>query len=459
MPSIVLIGLLLVAVWLALRRDFQKGFLWALVLFSFVTNRLILPGGGGFELTFQRLLLVLVTLYWIVWITRNPHPGHVPFLGLVVAWWVANLLSLVFAAYFDLSVKWFVSFSTEFILYYVIVATSVTNLDDALRTFRTLCFSSTLIAVLATIEYYSGLNPFIAWVGIAQPSGDGDVLVTFQHRILLGYAMAMGWPLLLALALDAPPGRARMLGFAATMAALGSCYFSSSRGPWFAAALAGVVMCFAGSGSTRKVMRIFAVLTLVVLVLRPGVRATIYDLTNSTFDPDSYRGRSYYYRKELWPAAFDLVKASAGRFLFGYGGLATEKMDLSARFQYGGNSFRTGYSSWDNNYAADLVEFGYVGLALEAAFYACVLVASARAVRRCPPVHRDKAAAVFTAAVVYAFALTNVYMFSPQLKCLFLALAVVGNRLGDPVSQPAEEPAETTDAVPDPDPLTVPAFI
>ena len=86
MPSIVLIGLLLASSWVVLRRDFLRGLLWALLLFSFVTNRLILPGGGGFELTFQRLLLVLVTLYWILWITRNPHPGHVPFLGLVVAW-------------------------------------------------------------------------------------------------------------------------------------------------------------------------------------------------------------------------------------------------------------------------------------------------------------------------------------------------------------------------------------
>ena len=429
MQSIIFIVLLLVPCWLTLQRNFQQGLLWALVLLCFMTNRLILPGGGGFELTFQRILLVILALYWMTWINRAHRSGQVPFRGLIVAWWWTNLFSLVFAAQFDLSVKWFVSFNTEFILFFVIVATGVPDLDRALQTFRVLCFSSTVIAVLAFIEYYFNFNPFIAWAGIAQPSGEGDVLVTFQHRILLGYAMAMGWPLLLARALDFT-GRARTVRLAATMAALGACYFSSSRGPWFAAAAAGILMFFLGSGSIRKVTRIFALLTLVVLMLRPGVRDTIVDLTSSTFDPDSYRGRSYYYRKELWPAAFDLVQASASRFLFGYGGLATEKMDLSARFQYGGNTFRTGYSSWDNNYAADLVEFGYLGLMVEIAFHACALVVLARAVRRCPPVHRDKAAAVFTAVAVYTFALTNVYMFSPQLKCLFLTLVVVGSRLG-----------------------------
>ena len=437
MPSITLILLLLVPCWLTLQRDFQKGLLWALVLFCFMTNRLILPGGGGFELTFQRILLVVLAFYWIIWINRVHHVGKVPFRGLVVAWWWANLFSLIFAAHFDLSVKWFISFNTEFILFFVIVATGVPDLDRALQTFRVLCFSSTVIAVLAFIEYYFNFNPLIAWAGIAQPSGEGDVLVTFQHRILLGYAMAMGWPLLLARALDFT-GRARAFGLAATMVALGACYFSSSRGPWFAAAAASIIMFFLGSESTRKVTRHFALLTLVVLMLRPGVRATIVDLTSSTFDPDSYRGRSYYYRKELWPAAFDLVKASADRFLFGYGGLATEKMDLSARFQYGGNTFRTGYSSWDNNYAADLVEFGYLGLTIEITFHACALVVLARAVRRCPPVHRDKAAAVFTAVAVYTFALTNVYMFSPQLKCLFLTLVVVGSRFGGRRGEPPQ---------------------
>jgi hypothetical protein len=121
-------------------------------------------------------------------------------------------------------------------------------------------------------------------------------------------------------------------------------------------------------------------------------------------------------------------------------------MDLSDRFEYGGSTYHTGFSSWDNNYACDLVEFGYVGLALEILFYGCVLLSLYRSVVRCPVEYRDIAAAFLAAAAVYALALTNVYMFSPQLKCLFLTLAILGARLPAMV---AEEEQSRVEVAPD----------
>lgn len=449
MQTYISIALFIVPVLLLLKRDFQKGFCAALVLFTLMPSTLALQC-GPFEFTFQRILLVVVTLFWVPWLASRRQPVKIPFVRLVGAWWAANLLSLVFAVDQGLSVKWFLSFSTEIVLFYMIASTTLTNAESLFGAFRALCISGAAIAMLGVAEYYTGFNPALQWMGIIEPKDDTDVIVTFRHRILFGYSMAMGFPLLLALACRAerPARLAAIVGI--VMLTVAACYFSGSRGPWFGAAIAAAVMYVFGSKKVRKILRTFAYVALLMVVARPGVRATIVDLTASTFDSDSYRGRSYYYRKELWPVAISLSKASPVRALFGYGGLSTESMDLSDRFEYGGSTFHTGFSSWDNNYACDLVEFGYVGLGLEILFYACVVLGLYNSVAQCPGANRDLAAAFLAATVVYMFALTNVYMFSPQLKCLLLTLATLGARLpvlvgqGEPGCPPREVIDEDT---------------
>jgi hypothetical protein len=433
-PTYISIALFIAPVWVMMQRDFQKGFCAALVLFTLMPSTLALQA-GAFELTFQRILLVVVTLFWVRWLVSRRQPIEIPFVRLVAAWWVANLLAFIFAVDHGLSVKWLLSFSTEIVLFYMIVSTTLTDAESLSGAFRALCISGSVIAILGVIEYYTGFNPALQWMGIIEPKDDTDVIVTFRHRILFGYSMAMSFPLLLTMACRAQARMAVMIGI--VLLTIAACYFSGSRGPWFSVAIAGAMMYVFGSQKIRKVLRIFAYLAVLMIIVRPGVRDTIRDLTESTFDPDSYRGRSYYYRKELWPVALSLAEVSPVRTLFGYGGLSTEAMDLSDRFEYGGSTFHTGFSSWDNNYACDLVEFGYVGLGLEILFYAAVLFSIYRSLLQCPAAYRDIAAAFFAAAAVYVIALTNVYMFSPQLKCMFLTLATLGARL--PVLASREE--------------------
>ncbi len=444
MKGLIFILLFAIPVILAMKRDFQRGMCGALALFASVSNGLVVEGvGDAFELTFQRILLAAVVVFWLGYLGRRDERLPTPFLGVLLCWWVATCISLMVAKDGALSLKWFISFSTEYVLFYVIVSTTLVDAATVGGAFRALCVSTAILAFFGAIEYYYMFNPFIDWMGVKQPKDDVDVLVSFKHRILFGYSMAMGYPLLMAWA-HAVTGRKKVMFMTGlVMLTIGCCYFSNSRGPWFGAALAGVIMYALGTAQVRKSMHIFALLSVLVLIFRPGVRATVWDLVYSTFDKDSYRGRSYYYRNELWPVGLKLVKKDFTRTLFGYGCQATETFDLSDQFQYGGSTFHTGYSSWDNNFAADMVEFGFVGLGLEILFYALVLFDLGRAALRSQPAQRNMATAIFAAAAVYVLAMTNVYMFSPQLKCLFLTLIVIGKRLPLLAEAPIQSAAST----------------
>src|SRR5262249_2546470 len=159
---------------------------------------------------------------------------------------------------------------------------TVTDIDTLMGAFHGFCISAAILAVLGTIEYYTQFNPALDWIGIKEIKDVTDVIVTFRHRILFGYSMAMGWPMLLALAFRVEGRVKKLLLPAAVMMAIGSCYFSNSRGPWFGAALASGIMFVFGSAKVRKSMAIFAALSVIMVIVRPGVRATLVDLTMST---------------------------------------------------------------------------------------------------------------------------------------------------------------------------------
>jgi hypothetical protein len=438
--NIVLIILFLLPVWRALARDYQKGLALALVLFTLMTDSLAIDV-GAFQFTFHRILLILVFVFWVRQAGLRHPLSSVPFLPLVLVWWGATLGSLAFAKDYGLSTKAFISFSTEVVLFYIMVSTSLTDRAAILGGLRALCVGAGIVAALGAVEYYTLFNPFIKWMGVTLENDQDNILVSFRHRILLGNAMAMGWPLLLALGQDVKGFAKSALATVAILLMFATCYFSNSRGPWLGCAVAGVVMYGFGSGRVRKQIQVFVLLTGLVLIARPGVRATLDDLVMSTFDPTSYRGESYTYRKLLWPIAFELVGTSPARTLFGYGGGSIETMDLQSKLPFGGSTKKMGSTSWDNNYAADLVEFGWIGLALEMTLYVAILIRLGRLSLQCPPADRDKAAAVLAGAMVYALALSNVYVFSPQLKFMFFTLVAIGTRLPLLIGQ--EEHQET----------------
>jgi O-antigen ligase len=189
---------------------------------------------------------------------------------------------------------------------------------------------------------------------------------------------------------------------------------------------------------------------MLVLVSRPGIRDTLVSAIQNTFYADSLKGRSYDYRWKLWHVAYAEISKSPGRMLFGYGGLSTEKMDLAHYFdrESGGTTTALGYTSWDNQLACDLIEFGMVGFAINVALLVAALKAILLRWRRARAPDRAMILGFATSCFIYIFALTNVYIFSPQLKFLFWTLVACGIRWSKEAAAERKAAAGELDSAP-----------
>lgn len=427
--SYIIILLLIAPLTWRIFTNYKLGVCWAVfMLTAFSANPLLITGGGLPNFNLQRLILIVLL---IATIRKNKplHTNHVaPFKWALALYAAVNLLPLIFSIDLLMSIKTYLSFTIEIVLFYIIISTSI----DTRREARQVVFAGTsallAVAVLTLIERYSGFNPVDAFMPgyVRKPEYEADILSTFPHRILLGTAMAMGWPMALAFA---QVGKAqRQIWWVSICVLLVSCYLSFSRGPWIGALLGGIVMfLFAGSAVRRQTMIVIALIT-IALVVRPGVWDTLTTRVQETADVDSFKGQTYQYRWALWGIAWDKISRSSVRLLFGFGQGSTEVMTFDAVLSYTGET--TKLWSWDNHYAAMLMESGLVGLVAFAGLY-CFFVWKIFRLRGALA-EEDKAihASILAAITVMLFMMTNVAMFAPQLYYLLWSLIAAGLRIG-----------------------------
>jgi len=425
---IVFILLLAAVVWLQLQRDFIRGLSCAMFIWVSMTTflRIDLPGSLP-ELTIHRLLLILVL---IAWIRKGGMAklASVPLLGYFAFWAMANLVSLAGTQIdFVISLKRVLDFVLEVFAAYIITATSLKTREDVLRVLRAAWLGLLVVAVFAVIERYTGFNPVDRYIpGYAREDVQfRDILSTFQHRILLGTALAMGVPLSflpLRSRKRVDEGGAVFWGTLSLLVA--GCYFSFSRGPWLGLALAFVILAFLGSTKIRSRLAIIGVIAGLILVVRPGVLETIGGFAKDTADTDSFKGGTFQYRLELWRVAASEVSKSAWTMLFGYGPGAGSVMEIERELSYRGRYQKI--ESWDNHFAYALFQSGYVGLLATLVLYLKALVPMLIAARNPGNPNRELQACLFAAAFVQVWMMTNVLVFAKQLDYLFWTLVASG---------------------------------
>jgi O-Antigen ligase len=427
-------------VW-KLAGDYKQGVAWAVFLFvSLSANPVILSGGGLPNFSLQRIILMVLLLAAIKKSRSLQANPSARFMGVLTLYALLQWLPLVFTVDLWISVKAYLSFTVEILLFYWIITSSIQSIQDARRIVMVCAGALVTVGVLALVERFAHFNPVDAFMPgyVRKPLYENDVLSTFPHRILLGTGMAMGWPLALAFA-QAEKAR-RWLWWSAMSVLLLACYVSFSRGPWIAAVFAGMGMFLLAGARVRRQALAIVALAIVVLVARPGVWDTLSSSVNDTTNADSFKGQTYQYRWELWGIAWRKISISPTRMLFGFGQGSTEVLTFETELSYMGES--TSLWSWDNHYAATLFETGLVGLASMVGLYAFFLTKLVRARASISEENKPLHAAVTVSLGALLFMMTNVALFAPQLNYLAWALIPAGLKLGEGANESEIETEE-----------------
>ncbi len=406
------------------QRSFSRGFCLAIALLVSLPPDLDIAT----VFTVHRAILVVLALCWLRGPRRGAASGPMPFLRAVILILCAHAVSLLLSISPGLSLKDCLAFGTEVMLFYWMAGSALTTPESALGALRALVYGLAVVALITLGERYIGVDLPVILFSHFHYLND-RFQSTYPHAILLGYAMAMGMPIALSL-LDFAPSKweKRVMMLIVILTAV-ACFLADSRGGWIGIAIAGLISVLLGTKQTRKRCLWAFVFAIIIIAIKPGIRDTIVDRYTETFViKGSYKEVSYSYRWKLWYVAFSEISQSPERFLFGYGGLSTQMMDLSRYFarEEGGTAVKIGFTSWDNNYASDLIEFGVVGLGIEIIIYALIIVCLLKNWRAAKGNMKGILAGLIAACLVYLFAGSNVYIFSVQLKFLFWTVVAIG---------------------------------
>ena len=433
------IFLLLVPLWVLLRRDFIKGFAYGVFLCVLMPTylRISLPGGLP-QLTIQRLVLISMFVFWLGRTSERRPVAETPLLPQLCFWAAVSFVSLLLTSItFSTSFKRFLDFVVEIYLFYLLLSTSLRNADDAFLILRAAWLGVSLVAVLAVLERYTGVNP-VYWLSGEEFGGRHDIVATYQHRILLGAGMAMALPLAFGFFGSTYAGAPRRLYLWASIALIiAASYFAQSRGPWIAAILAATTLIFSATRFIRNKVLLLGVLALLALVLRPGVWETLSDRVSSSADSQTFKGGTLQYRLELWKVAWAQVTKSPQTFFFGYGPGCGSETEIDWNLSYRGQQYEI--SSWDNQFAYDLYQCGFFGLAASLTLYGSVLLFLYRSWRLAEPAHGDLILCSFASALAMVFMMTNVLIFAKPLHYLFWTIVATAPVLASTTVQEAEE--------------------
>jgi O-antigen ligase len=406
------------SIWATLSRDFAKGLACAVFWCVWLTTYLRVDTFGALpELTVHRLILITLFVHWIRKPEYRARLRDVPLLRPFQLWVLVSFASLLVTSIpFTDSLKAYLDFVVEVGIFFLIVSTAIRTRDEAIRLLRATALGITIVAAFGAIEHYNGFNPVDAWIpNYGREEGTGhDVLSTYQHRILLGTGMAMGFSVCLALlALNKPgfPGK-KMLWFSVALC-LSTCFFAQSRGPWLACLVSLGVMAWLGSMKLRKSLLIIPVLALITFMIKPGVLDSLTTKAEDTMDTDSFKGGTFQYRLELWKIAWNAISKEPVRLFLGYGPGSGRGVDLEWNLSY--RDWGMKIESWDNQFAYDLFRFGVIGAIASLNLFIGMWWRLYKLARSAPKEDRDAIAVLVGAVSALVFMMSNVFIFARQL--------------------------------------------
>jgi len=422
MALILIIDLLVIAVISV--KAFSKGLEDALpfatfaIVFLPIETRL---SAGIFELTIQRLVIVvLFLLYFLAPKSNAPANARLamPLKWLMLAHIAWCILSTMFSIDPVASVKKLISVVFEYYGLYFIFYKTVSKPETIRKVLLAMMLAIAVASVFGAYEAYTGWNVvsllpkvghrFFFGADVADADRDIRAQSTFDHPILFGAALAMAIPIALYFMTLARKSWHKLLLWVALALMFLNLYKTGSRGPWLDAILACILLFFYGGGVVRKRILILAALSVSVMVLRPGIKDTIYGIYVNTLNNNTNTGASYEYRYALPKAAIHAISRNPGRAMWGYG-LETF-FDANVQGIFLGQMYR--FRSADNAWAELAVETGFVGLLILAILLFKPMFVGWWQSRKLPPPDKYLSAVLFVNLLVFYFQMYSVGMYS-----------------------------------------------
>jgi hypothetical protein len=453
MLIVAIIDLLAVAIlWrVAVHRGFEQVLPIAAFLLVLVPNESQIKLPGLFDLTTQRLIVVvLLVLYLAIGRVHKPAgESSLPLRYLLVLQLVWLLLSAANSVVFTISIKTVLSQLLDFYVVYYIFAKSITRVGTVNKVLYGFVLSVLVCSILGAVEAYSGWS-VLAWFpptvgrfdGIGALTDRGiRARATFAHPILYGGALAMAIPMALYLLTGAKTAARKVLLWSAVMLMFLNIYKTGSRGPWIALMSSLAILALLSRSKVRKYLVSIALLIVTVLVARPGVWESISNLYLLTLNSNSAQGESYEYRYDLYRTAWQELSRDPGRALWGYGPESFYYLGLKGQFE----GHLVPYESCDSSVVALLIETGYVGFLIAAAF---LLMAAWRAFQsflQMPPRYRPLCLMLFVNMTAFYFLMTNVAIFGwgqqSYMLWVIMGIAVILPRLvkAETVAHPGKD--------------------
>jgi hypothetical protein len=325
----------------------------------------------AFELTTHRLIIVVLgVLYFALERggTRGVPNRTLPLKWIICAHVTWCLISTAASIVPMMSVKKLLSIVFEYYLLYFVFWKTVSHVKTIHRILFAMVLAIIVCSVFGAFEAYGGLQVISLLPSVehrfSSLLGDADRVVrvqsTFDHAILFGAALAMAIMLDLYLLDGARKSWQKVLLWSGLLLMFLNIYKTSSRGPWLDVIFGFVILVFLGGKGVRKRILLMGALSIVVMVIRPGIWHTIEGIYENTMNDNTDTGTSYEYRYALPRVAVKTVLRTPGRALWGFG--------LESFFEAGVEGDFLGkphkFLSADDSWVELMVETGFVGLSI-----------------------------------------------------------------------------------------------
>jgi hypothetical protein len=368
----------------------------ALPVFTFLSvlmpyeARLVIP--GLFDVSTMRVaLLTMLALF----IARRDHSirGPIPLKWLMVLHIVWVLCSTFYSLSAITSTKLLIAQVLEYYLLYYLFLRIITSAETVSRIAYAIIIAMGVCCIFGLFEAYASWSvltifPSQLWYlynGRTDPlyieMGRGlRIRSTFPHPILFGDALAMSVPIALYLLSVCKQVRQKILLGTITLLMFWALYKTSSRGPWMTLGISSILLFLLVRNRVRRYLTFVALLTLLVLLTRPGIRQTIVQLYESTQDSSNAVGSSYEFRNVLIPSVTNALARDPLRMVVGYGLGTFREIGVDINFMHLTQRWHT----CDDNWVLFLYETGYVGLAIIIVLLLKPLLMMLRNYRRMP---------------------------------------------------------------------------